>query len=193
MLKGKIIYLTFGLLWIGNFYSCQIDNKSSEQAHYIQSIHDEAEVLKSFITHANEAYNDSIALIINFKRTSGDWRFFIYNLKNNEIIDKGLVTHGSGSDKGAQAELYFSNIPESLCTSLGKYKVGYSYMGDFGKAYKLYGLDTTNDKAFERFIVFHAHECVPNIPVETSICLSWGCPTVSPQFFQKVATYIDNS
>ncbi|MGZ8558091.1 MAG: murein L,D-transpeptidase catalytic domain-containing protein [Chitinophagaceae bacterium] len=66
------------------------------------------------------------------------------------------------------------------CTSLGKYIVDNSYIKRFGLAYKLYGLDKTNDKAFQRFVVLHAHECVPETMVKDNLserwvlyCISW--------------------
>jgi hypothetical protein len=76
---------------------------------------------------------------------------------------------------------------------LGKYKVGYSYNGRFGLAYKLYGLDKTNDKAFERFVVLHSHDCVPETEVKDDICQSDGCPTVSPGFLQYLKPIINAS
>ncbi len=105
----------------------------------------------------------------------------------------GLVAHGSGSDNGGD-ELHFSDIPNSNCTSLGKYKIGNPYYGKFGLAYKLYGLDETNSKVFDRFVVLHAHPCVPNEEVAPlPICESWGCPTIAPAFLTAIKKYIDNS
>ena len=67
-------------------------------------------------------------------------------------------------------------------------------MGTFGLAYKLYGLDNTNSKAFDRFVVLHAHSCVPNEDVDpVPICESWGCPTVAPAFLSELKTVIDKS
>jgi hypothetical protein len=67
-------------------------------------------------------------------------------------------------------------------------------MGKFGLAFKLYGLDATNDNAYNRAVVLHAHSCVPN--EETApipICQSWGCPTVAPAFLTALKSYLDNS
>lgn len=175
------------------FASCS-DAPDTSKAAYIQSIHDQAHEVRQYISQQpSKKYNDSIAILINFKAPSGTWRFFIYDLKQDVILHKGLVAHGSGSEVEGTDELRFFNVPNSLATSLGKYSIGNSYYGDFGKAYKMHGLEASNDKAFERFVVFHAHECVPDQPVKRDICLSWGCPTVSPAFFTTVATYIDAS
>jgi hypothetical protein len=140
-----------------------------------------------------ENYNSEICFLVDMKISSGKKRFFVYNLDKDSVEMAGLVTHGSGSDKG-EKELYFSNQPQSNCTSLGRYKIGNSYNGKFGLAYKLYGLDKTNSKAFERFVVLHSHSCVPEAEVyPLPICLSWGCPTVSPTFLQRLKKYIDAS
>lgn len=140
---------------------------------------------------AKKGYNEHVAFLIDMSLPSGRQRFFVYNMQKDSIELAGLVAHGYGS---AKESIEFSNIPGSYCTSLGKYKVGKDYQGRFGLAYKLYGLDKTNDKAFERFVVLHAHDCVPAEEVAPiTICQSQGCPTVAPAFLQKLKTYIDAS
>ncbi len=140
----------------------------------------------------NGGYNNRYCFLIDMKRPSGSNRFFIYDMKKDSVIDEGLVAHGGGRD--ATNSITFSNKPNSLCTSLGKYKIGASYNGSFGLAYKLYGLDKTNDQAFNRFVVLHGHSCVPDEEVAPGeICTSWGCPTVSPSFLTTIAGYIDQS
>ena len=141
----------------------------------------------------NPKYNDAIAFFIDMKIHSGKNRFFIYDLKKNEVIDQGLVAHGSGSETGVQGELKFSNANNSLSTSLGKYSIGASYNGRFGKAYKLYGLDTTNSNAFERNVVLHKYSKVPYEEQEDAICNSLGCPMVHEKFFERIENILDNS
>jgi L,D-transpeptidase catalytic domain len=138
-------------------------------------------------------YNTTHCFMVDMHIASGKQRFMVYNLLKDSIELAGLVTHGSGSDKGGE-ELHFSNTPNSNCTSLGKYKIGRSYFGKFGLAYKLYGLDKSNNRAYERFVVLHAHSCVPDAAVNPlQICQSWGCPTVSPAFLTALKKYIDKS
>ncbi len=146
-------------------------------------------LLKSFAAKNN--YNDKIAFLIDMNVPSGRQRFFVYNMQKDSIEMAGLVTHGYGSNK---SEIEFSNVPGSYSTSLGKYKVGAAYNGRFGLAYKLHGLDKTNNKAFERFVVLHAHDCVPVEEVAPlPICESQGCPTVAPAFLQQLKHYIESS
>jgi len=138
-------------------------------------------------------YDDQYCFMIDMSIHSGKQRFFIYNLKKDSIESAALVTHGAGSVTDNEV-LFFSNKPGCNCTSLGKYKIGNPYEGKFDLAYKLYGLDDTNNKAFERFVVLHEHSCVPVSEVfPLTICPSLGCPTVSPAFIAKLSAYLDKS
>lgn len=146
---------------------------------------------KPFIVE--EGFNETHCFLLDMRLPSGKNRFFVYNLEKDSIEMAGLVTHGSGSDNGS-GDLSFSNMANSNCTSLGKYKIGQSYSGKFGLAFKLHGLDKTNSKAFERYVVLHAHACVPNDEIAPlPICQSWGCPTVSPAFLVQLKKYMDKS
>ena len=142
---------------------------------------------------AEHRFNTKYCFLLDMRIASGKSRFFVYNLDRDSVEIAGLVTHGSSTQNNTTSPT-FSNMPNSYCTSLGKYKIGNSYNGKFGLAYKLYGLDKTNSKAFDRFVVLHAHGCVPNNEVAPSpICESWGCPTVAPTFLTQLKTYLNRS
>ena len=146
-----------------------------------------ADEIKSFAQRNH--FNSSYCFLADMKLPSGSNRFFVYDLKNDSVVNAGLVTHGSGITN--MDEIIFSNKAGSNCTSLGRYKIGTSYNGKFGLAYKLYGLDSSNSNAYNRFVVLHAHACVPESEVlPQQICKSWGCPTVSPAFLIKLNPYI---
>lgn len=155
----------------------------------LEKLENVAEGLRNFAQRKN--YNPDIAFMIDMGIASGRKRFFVYNMKKDSIELAGMVTHGYGSSKN---EIEFSNEPGSYCSSLGRYKVGTSYNGKFGLAFKLHGLDKTNDKAFERFVVLHAHDCVPVDEVyPVGICESQGCPTVAPSFLLELKNYIERA
>lgn len=142
---------------------------------------------------AGHGYNAKHCFLIDMRIASGKNRFFVYNLEKDSVEMAGLVAHGSGVGNASEIPV-FSNTPNSYCTSLGRYRIGNSYNGKFGLAYKLYGLDKTNSKAFDRFVVLHAHACVPNEEVSPSlICESWGCPTVAPAFLTQLRSYLDHA
>lgn len=145
------------------------------------------------LTSKTSKYNNQIVFLIDMKIPSGKNRFFIYDLKENKIIDQGLVAHGSGSETGIEGKLKFSNVNNSLSTSLGKYAIGVSYSGQFGKAYKLHGLDKTNSNAYIRNIVLHKYSEVPYEEQVESICNSFGCPMVNEKYFKRIENIVDNS
>lgn len=147
---------------------------------------------KTFLLKKPE-YNADLAFFIDMKISSGRNRFFIYSLKENKILDEGLVAHGSGSETGIAGKLQFSNVPNSNSSSLGKYSIGNHYIGKFGKSYKLYGLDKTNSKAFERYIVLHKYKYVPYEEQIDPIVNSLGCPMVNEKFFKRIEKILDTA
>lgn len=157
------------------------------------------EKLKSEITEIRRflgksaKYNSDVAFFLDMKIESGKNRFFIYDLKHNKLVNKGLVGHGSGSETGIPGKLQFSNVMNSNSSSLGKYAIGSSYSGRFGKAYKLYGLDKTNSNAFDRNVVLHKYADVPFEEQIQPICNSLGCPMVNEKFFEVIEKTIDAS
>ena len=161
-------------------------NKDSLQEVRIKS---KAEAAKTYLK-AHSTYNQRYTILIDMHMNSGKKRLFVYDLDSMKVVSSGLVAHGSGSNTEYRDSLVFSNVPNSYCTSIGKYKIGTSYIGNFGKSYKLHGLDATNNKAFERLVVLHRYSCVPDIEQPYEICNSLGCPMVSENYFLELDKYI---
>ncbi len=149
------------------------------------------EEVRNFVKDSK--YSQEIAIFINFRIPSGKFRFFIYDLKNNRVLDKGIVAHGSVSVIKNSKQLKFSNKEGSYQSSLGKYEIGESYFGSFGKSYRLKGLDSSNSLAVKRAIVLHSYNCIKDVESAQPACLSLGCPMLSLKFFKKTAGYIDSS
>lgn len=195
----QLFGLLFSIVTLGLGYWCA--KKTDPQLSQSKRLSDEItqkrllskiKVLQQFL-EKNPKYNNQLVFVVDLKIMSGKNRFFVYDLKQNKITDQGLMAHGSGSETGKEDELHFSNIPDSNTTSLGMYAIGKDYVGKFGKAYKLFGLDKTNDKAFERFIVLHHYEKVPYEEQDSPICNSLGCPMVNEIFFGRLEKLIDAS
>lgn len=151
-----------------------------------------AEEMKSYLKGKSN-YDQQIAILIDMRQHSGKNRFFVVDLDSMRILKKGLVAHGAGSETGFDDSLRFSNTPNSYCTSLGKYRIGAAYVGNFGRSYKLHGLDASNNKAFERYVVLHRYSCVPDEEQLYPICNSLGCPMLSENFFEEVDSLIKKS
>ncbi len=159
---------------------------------YLKRLDKRINEINLYIENKN-VYNKEIAFLLDMKISSGKNRFFVVDLQNKKIIKKGLVAHGYGSIITNTDSLKFSNVPNTMATSIGKYRIGNSYYGKFGKSYKLTGLDNSNSKALERNIVLHSYKDVPEQEVDGAICLSKGCPMVSVGFFKEIEVLIDRS
>jgi hypothetical protein len=156
---------------------------------------------RSTAIHLNQAikyiqqngYSTEYCFLIDMNICSGKNRFFVYNIRKNNIALSGLVAHGSCNTHFLELAK-FSNTPSCGCSSLGKYKVGTSYSGDFGKSYRLYGLDSSNSNAFKRAIVLHGFGPIPDEEIYPKVlCNSFGCPMVSRSFINKLSEIIDKS
>lgn len=146
-----------------------------------------AGVLKKYAT---ASYNQRVGFFLDLSRPSGQQRFFVVDLKRRKVLAAGLCCSGRTD---AHGRVLYSNTPDSNCSSRGLAKVSYAYSGRFGRAYKLVGLQKTNSQIFKRFIVLHAHKCVPATAQQQPLCRSQGCPTVNPAFLRTLSTYIDHS
>jgi hypothetical protein len=167
------------------------DNRLISNTEVMSRLKEKASFAKDYVDE--KGFDVSYCFLIDMRLPSGKNRFFVYNLLKDSLEAAGLVTHGKGS-QSESGDLIFSNIPNSNCTSLGKYKIGNSYNGNFGLSYKLMGLDKTNNRALDRAVVLHSYCGVPNSEVYPApITLSEGCPAVSTAFFTQLKGYMDES
>ena len=128
--------------------------------------------------------NNKTYIVVDYKIPSFKNRFFVIHEGN--IIFQSLVCSGKEG-----SEVIFSNVPESHCSSKGRIEILYSYNGNFGKAYKIKGLDKTNSNIFKRNIVLHSHGCVPYEETSYRICNSQGCLTLNPNKFTELDSLIN--
>ena len=137
-------------------------------------------------------FNQHYYFVADMCRPSGMNRFFVIDLDGDSIMYQGIVAHGSGGSVFA-TKPRFSNEIESNCTSLGRYAIGHSYQGRFGKAFRLKGLDRTNSNAMKRAVVLHQYGGLPEAEVyPMPIANSLGCPMVPTGFFIRLEKIIDN-
>lgn len=133
------------------------------------------------------------AVLIDFSRHSGKNRFFVWNFKENQPEIESLVAHGYGNTgfESTNQNIVFSNQPNSYASSLGKYKLGaraYSKWG-INIHYKMHGLEASNSNAFNRYIVLHSYQSIPNeetYPSYLPMGFSQGCPVIDDETMRKV-------
>jgi hypothetical protein len=149
--------------------------------------------LNAFLASSRQSYNGNIAFLIDMHLPSGKNRFFVYDLRKDSVVLSGLVAHGCGTHSFSLTPV-FSNVDGSSCSALGRYRIGNPYAGQFGRAYLLHGLDSSNNHALARHIVLHSYSCVPDGETDPyPICNSRGCPMVSPAFLQHLQPIIDGT
>ncbi|MDG0816639.1 murein L,D-transpeptidase catalytic domain family protein [Bdellovibrio svalbardensis] len=135
-------------------------------------------------------------VIIDYGEPSTVFRFFLINLTTGAVT-RFYSSHGVGSGKSNFASK-FSNLKDSKQTSLGIYLTGETYSGRYGRTLRMYGLQGSNDQAYNRDIVLHGawyvgDEFINSIDPLTGqkygrLGLSWGCPAVSSSLIQKLIT-----
>jgi hypothetical protein len=138
--------------------------------------------------------NTEVGIFIDLGMNSGFYRCWVIGYSDGVIRHQGLVAHGSGKSNWLPTGTrQYSNDKGSLLSSLGKYKTGQSYKGEYGLAYRLYGLEASNSNAFSRAIVLHAHRAIPDVQSTKALFQSWGCPSVSLAFLTKISRIINQS
>jgi len=170
-----------------------LENQTSDHIRETESIdlNKQAEEAKQFCI--NNKMNTDFTLLIDMSKHSGKARFYIYDFKLKSVIDSGLVSHGCCSNPwgadGTKTNPTFNNIPESHCSSLGKYKVGKRGWSNWGihVNYKLHGMEKSNSKALSRQIVLHSWNDISETEVfPAGTPEGWGCPAVSNNFMTRL-------
>jgi len=180
-LKG--IKVCVGLLFL---IGCDIG-----QAQDLDRLRKKAVDAKSFC-QSNDM-STKLCVLVDMSIHSGKYRMFIWDFEGDSIKGQGLCSHGC-SDHGWSADYtktgpHFSNVPDSHCSSLGKYKIGTRGWSNFGihVNYRLHGLEMQNNNALKRNIVFHSWDVMPHAEVfPFGSPESWGCPAVSNEFMRFV-------
>jgi len=117
--------------------------------------------------------------ICDFSQSSGKKRLYIIDVEKQELVTHTWVAHGKNS--GGEFATRFSNVNESLQSSLGFYITANTYTGKHGLSLKLQGVEPGfNDKAMQRTIVIHGAAYVDPARARAGVFMgrSWGCPAV---------------
>lgn len=139
------------------------------------------------------AMDTTMCILVDMSIHSGKNRLFVYDFTEGKVIYAALCAHGSCDGSYANGTVHFSNIPESHCSSKGKYKIGARGWSNWGEHfnYKLHGLDKTNNNAYKRIIVLHSYEYVEDEEIYPDYVVnSWGCPMVSNATLRRLDAYI---
>ena len=137
--------------------------------------------------------NQEFCILIDLGTHSGRKRFFVYDFAKKEIIHRFLVSHGCCNSIWGQDftkdKTEFSNVDNSHCSSIGKFKIGERGYSNWGINVKfvMHGLETTNNNALKRVIVFHSWEKIADEEVyPNGTPEGWGCPAISNASFKII-------
>lgn len=142
---------------------------------------------------------ENYAIVVDFSGPSGKHRFFVCDLKKQEIISSSLCAHGSG--KGStMTKPVFSNEVGSNCSSLGHYAItGRHKMSSTGlPSFRLKGLDPSNSNAMKRGVLIHSARIVSlsrlgifpfYLPLDKRI--SSGCFAIDIDMMDVVGDLVD--
>ena len=128
--------------------------------------------------------------VVDFSQSSRKKRFYIIDVADEKVLMNTYVAHGKNT--GLDMATRFSNIPESLQSSLGFYLTKGTYHGKHGLSLRLGGLEKGfNDKAEARAIVLHGADYIGEHRKGAAYMgRSFGCPAVPRALSAKVIDII---
>ena len=132
-----------------------------------------------------------VLTVIDYSLPSNVPRLWVIDLSTKRVLHHELVAHGEKS--GETQAVAFSNEVDSHQSSLGLFRTDEAYVGRFGYALRLSGLEPgVNDRARERAIVVHGMSDVSQAFVEQygTLGRSWGCPALPEDAAPAVIDHI---
>ena len=138
-------------------------------------------------------YNQKIGVLWDLSLHSGRRRFVVWNFEQDRAEYAFVASHGSGSKRSLKRSAYatVSNEPDSHLSSVGHALIAERYIGRYGIAYRLNGLDHTNSALRPRCVVLHGWEHTPMHPLwPLPTTGSWGCPVLSTHAMHIIDTIL---
>ncbi len=147
---------------------------------------------QQYMDDKNLLSRDGIIAICDFSQSSKKKRLYIIDTKNYKVLMNTYVAHGKNT--GLDQAQRFSNVPESLQSSLGFYVTKGTYIGKHGLSLKLEGVERGfNDKAEERAVVMHGADYIGDHRLSSPYMgRSFGCPAVPQEQSEKVINLLKN-
>lgn len=188
---NKFIYENKGRSFVQDTYVCE-----GKEPTNVRPCEEEKRIKDSkTVTMGNPRY----VVIVDYSAPSTERRFFFID-RNSGDVARYYASHGIGSGNGSYA-YKFSNTKDSRQTSLGFYLTGEIYTGSYGKTLRMYGLQRSNDQAYNRDIVLHGawyvgEDFINMVNPKTGepfgrLGVSWGCPALSMSMANKLIPYLE--
>lgn len=184
MMKHKIAHFLCLLIWISACSHTPPKNEGTKEKSQEASFRSKASEALAFCK--KRGYNTQMCVLIDMSIHSGKKRLVVWDFTHDSLMHRFMVSHGCcnmpWSLDWSKDNPSFSNKDGSHCSSLGKYKIGERGYSNWGinVKYALHGLEASNSNAYQRVIVLHSWEEVPQEEVyPKGTPEGWGCPTLS--------------
>lgn len=122
-----------------------------------------AEARRAYQQHAAQVKNTRYLALIDYSKPIYATRLWVIDLTTGKPVLSAHVAHAFKS--GLLYASRFSNVNGSRLSCAGAFLTQSDYVGRYGPAMRVTGLDPGNDQALTRAIVFH--------PTRTPY--TWGC------------------
>ena len=146
--------------------------------------------LRQDVQQQGPAYNSTVACYVDLTRPDNSYRFFVLDLAKRKVLVRGVCLNGLTDEQG---RVQYSNAVNSNCSSRGLASIDERYVGGFGRAFRLYGLEAGTRNLRRRAVVLHSWAGVPAGPTAEHPIQSEGCPTLNPLVLDTVAGFIARS
>lgn len=115
-----------------------------------------AAAFSAFKRHGGVLTKSSLVTLIDYDLPVFSKRLYILDAGSREVLFQCRVSHAKKT--GWLFARHFSNVPESNTSSIGAFRTGETYHGNYGYAMRIDGLTPgVNDNVRRRAIVFHKH------------------------------------
>ena len=139
--------------------------------------------------------NKHFVVIIDYSKSIDDVRLFVVDIVRSTIMLRSTVSHARNS--GLMFATSYSNERDTKKSSPGAYQTKGTYFGKYGYSMVLKGLESFNNNAEKRYIVFHSTGFNSNGKiVDVNRILhskySWGCFATSEDINKKIIDMVKN-
>lgn len=127
--------------------------------------------------------NKHYVVIIDYTKPIDDVRLFVVDMEKSTIVLRSIVAHARNS--GLTFATDYSNVMNTKKSSPGAYQTKGTYFGGFGYSMIIKGLESTNNNAERRAIIFHSNRLMKTK-------YSWGCFATPEETNKKIIGMVKN-
>jgi hypothetical protein len=121
--------------------------------------------------------NKHYVVIIDYTKPIDDVRLFVVDMEKSTIVLRSTVAHARNS--GLIFAKDYSNEMNTKKSSSGAYQTKGTYFGGFGYSMIIKGLESVNNNAERRYIIFHSNRLMKTK-------YSWGCFATPEETNKKI-------